>query len=482
VRATVHPGINVIRSLLLESPRPRRIREHRLAPWLVVATVSIGAFMGQLDASIVSLALPHIGAAFAAGPGVVVWVSLAYLLVLVCGLPVAGRFADRVGRKRLYVQGFVVFSVASAACGLAPDLPALIAARCLQGVGAALLQANSVALIREALSREQLGRGLGVQGAAQAVGLAGGPALGGLLLSLGGWRLLFLVNVPVGAVGIVAGVLLLPRSGVGRAMARFDWPGALLLALAAGTLMVLVSLGREPAFTAPLLAALVALAVAAAAGLVIVERRAPAPLLDLALLRRRPLAAALGSGFVAQTVLFGTLVAVPFDLAAHGIGSAAAGLELAALPVALAIAAPLAGRSADRHGAHVLTTAGIAITGLALAALAVAHGAPERVAALAAVGAGLGAFVPVNNATIMRAAASGHAGAMSGVLNMTRGLGTALGVALASLLYASAGGPGVAGADRGLMVALLALAALALVTAAVLAAVARSPEPPGAGV
>ena len=115
--------------------------------------------MGQLDASIVTVALPHIGGAFGVGPGVAVWVSLAYLLVLVCALPAAGRLADRFGRKLLYVQGFVVFTAASLACGLAPDLATLIAARCVQGLGAALLQANSVALIRESTDGDRLGRG-----------------------------------------------------------------------------------------------------------------------------------------------------------------------------------------------------------------------------------------------------------------------------------------------------------------------------------
>jgi len=465
----------LMRCFLTESPRPERVREHRLAPWLVVGTVSIGAFMGQLDASIVSLALPHIGAAFGVGPGVVVWVSLSYLVVLVCALPVAGRLADRVGRKRLYVQGFVVFTLASLACGLAPDLPLLIAARCVQGLGAALLQANSVALIREALSGDQLGRGLGIQGAAQAVGLAGGPAVGGLLLALGGWRLLFLVNLPAGAIGAAAGVLLLPRSRTRLPASRFDWGGAALLALAAGSLMAVVSLGREPGFTAPVIGGLGALAVLAAIGFVAVERRVAAPLLDLALLRRRPLPAALGSGLVAQTVLFGTLIVVSFDLAARGVGSAIAGLELAALPIALGVAAPLAGRLADRHGPRRLAAAGLALTGLALAALALVHGAPERVLALACAGAGLGLFVPVNNTTIMRAAPEGRAGAMSGVLNMTRGIGTALGVAVASLLYGVGigTGRGAAGADHGLEITLAALAALALLVAGALAARAR---------
>src|SRR5579862_6173588 len=325
--------------LLSESPRPARVRDHPFAPWLVVATVTVGAFMGQLDASIVTVALPRLGRAFAVGPGVAVWVSLSYLLVLVCALPAAGHLSDRLGRKRLYVQGFAVFAAASLACGLAPDLPALLAARVVQGAGAALLQANSVALIRESLARRDLRRGLGIQGAAQALGLALGPAAGGLLLAAGGWRLLFLVNVPAGALGLVAGVLLLPRSRTHRRV-RFDAAGALLIPLAAAPPLVALSLARE--WGAGPALAIAAAGLLAAAALVAVERRARAPLLDLALLRRSPFAGGLASGALAQTVLFGTLVAVPYALAARGVGPAAIGLELAALPVALGVCAPFA--------------------------------------------------------------------------------------------------------------------------------------------
>ena len=456
----------LVRALFAESPRPRRVREHRLAPWLVVAAVSVGAFMGQLDASIVSLALPHIERTFAVGPGAVVWVSLAYLLVLVCGLPAVGRLADRLGRKRLYVQGFVVFTAGSVACGLAPDFPALIAARCVQGLGAALLQANSVALIRETLDRERLGRGLGIQGAAQAVGLAGGPAIGGLLLALGGWRLLFLVNVPAGVLGVAAGILLLPRSRTFAGPARLDRAGAAALTLAAGTLMAAISLAREPGVTPGLLATLGGAGLAAGLALPRIERRAVAPLLDLRLLARRGVAAALGSGLVAQTALFGTLVVVPFDLAAHGIGSATAGLELAALPLALGVAAPFAGRRAGGRWARAIAGGGLALTGVGLIALGFAHDGPERLAALALAGAGLGAFVPLNNTAIMRGAPEGRAGAMSGVLNMTRGIGTGLGVALATLLYATGAGAGPGGADRGLALALWVLGGLAVLAGA----------------
>ena len=197
---------------LTEAARPDAIRNRPDAHWFVVGTVCVGAFMGQLDASIVTLAFPALRKEFHASIGSVEWVALAYLLTLIATVPAIGRLADVAGRKLLYVYGFVVFSLASVACGLAPNLVSLDVLRVVQAIGAAMLQANSVALITLAMPRGMLGRGIGVQGAAQAVGLALGPTVGGLLVGLGGWRLIFFVNAPVGLIGTVAGWFLLPRT------------------------------------------------------------------------------------------------------------------------------------------------------------------------------------------------------------------------------------------------------------------------------
>lgn len=151
-----------------------------------MATVCIGAFMGQLDASIVTLAFPTLRHDFGASLASVEWVGQAYLLVLVGLLTAVGRYADMVGRKLVYIYGFAIFVVGSALCGLAPSLSTLIAFRLLQGIGAAMFQANSVAILVGAVPRERLGRAVGVQGAAQALGLALGPAVGGLLIGRGG--------------------------------------------------------------------------------------------------------------------------------------------------------------------------------------------------------------------------------------------------------------------------------------------------------
>ncbi len=460
------------RRLLREARRPAAIRDSPRAPWYVVGTVCTGAFMGQLDVSIVTLALPHIGSDLHVGAGAVQWVALSYLLMLTGTLAAVGQLADRFGRKLLYTYGFAVFTAGSLLCGLAPDLGLLIAARLLQGLGAALLQANSVALIAATLPRRQLARGIGVQGTAQASGLALGPVLGGLLLALGGWRLIFLVNLPAGALGLVLGHFLLPRTRFApadeRGAAGFDWGGAVLLAAALSALMLLISLAHEFPRSPALGLALGALTVALLLGLLARERRASAPLLDLELLRRPALALGLGSAAAAYLVMFGALYAVPYYLAADHVPVALAGLQLAALPVALGLVAPLAGRLAGRIdaqrragrgragragepgssaltggglGSGVLTGGGLLLTALGLCALATSHELGGRLIGLALAGAGLGAFIPANNAGVMTAVSRARAGALSGILNTTRGIGTALGVALASLLYTAVARP-----------------------------------------
>jgi MFS family permease len=364
---------------LLEPPRPRRIAESRHAYLRVVITVCVGAFMGQLDSSIVSVALPRMSDQLNIGVNAAEWVSLSYVLTLVALVVPIGSWADSIGRKSLYVAGFAVFTVASAACAFAPDLALLCAFRVVQAVGAALMQANSVALIVGAAPRDRLGRMVGMQAAAQAIGVAVGPVAGGALLAAGSWRWLFLVNVPAGIVGVVAGAVLLPRS-------------------------------RD---LAP-------------------RRRLGARILPLDVLRAPKMLTSLLGAFAGYALLLGTLVAIPLYL--HGRGhhaSALAGLMLATLPVVMGLTAPVAGHFADRSPALV-TRGGLAA---AVAALAmIARTDPTGlglVALLGVVGLGLGAFTPANNRAVMLAAPTGTSGAAAGLLNMTRGLGTAVGTAIA---------------------------------------------------
>ena len=429
------PGVAGYRLLnLLEPPRPRRIAASPRATLLAVITVCVGAFIGQLDASIVSVALPRMSQQLHVGVNAAEWVTLSYVLTLVALVVPLGAWADAIGRKSLYIGGFVVFTVASAACAVAPDVALLCVFRVVQAVGAALMQANSVALIVSVAPREKLGRMVGLQAAAQAIGLAAGPLAGGALLAAGSWRWLFLVNVPAGVIGVVTATILLPRSRDLAPQRRIGIGSVALFAPAVGLALLALSMAAHKG-ALPAASVVAVVAVAAAGVFVRHERLAAAPLVAPAVLRAPRMVGGLLSALAGYALLFGTLVAIPLYLTSRGTSSPAnAGLVLATLPVAIGLVAPLAGRCADR-APLLVARGGLAVSVAALSAIAFLHPLGVGLAAwLGLVGVGLGAFTPANNRAIMLAAPTGATGAAAGLLNMTRGLGTAVGTALAVLL------------------------------------------------
>jgi EmrB/QacA subfamily drug resistance transporter len=447
-----------------------------------VGTVCIGAFMGQLDASIAQLVLPTLETAFHARLALVSWVALAYLLTLASTLPIFGRLADMVGRKLLYTAGFVLFIAGSALCGFAPSLWFLIGARVFQAIGAGLLQANSVAIITAAAGPARRGRAIGLQGAAQAIGLSAGPAVGGLLIQSLGWRWVFWINVPAGLLGAALGWFVLPQTqGLSRDR-RFDWRGAVLLAPALTALLLALSEGRIWGATSPEFVACAAGGALLLALFVRHERTAASPLVDLQLFRARAFTTGNVAGLLSYALLFGVFFLLPFALErGRALSPLDAGLLLTAIPLALGVMALLSGALSDRVGARPLTVSGMLLAAVALAGLAWdmrAVALPALVAALAAFGTGQGLFTAPNNSAIMGAAPEERLGVAGGVLNVTRSLGTSLGVALAATVLswrlASHAGHAESTADapRGLLLAamhdtLLLFAALALVAAAV---------------
>ena len=462
------------RRLFTESPRPDAIRASPWAPWLAVGTVCIGAFMGQLDVSIVTVALPTIGRDLHAGLGAVEWVVLSYAIVLVGAVALVGRLADSMGRKLLYAYGFAVFAAASAGCALAPNLGALVAFRALEGVGAVMLQANSVALIRDVAPPRRLATAVGLQGAAQAVGLAAGPSIGGVLVAAGGWRLIFLVNVPVGAVGVVLAWLLLPRSRNLAPASPIDVPGAALLAGTAALALAALSLAVQPGVSRAAVVIAVAGAVVLGAATVARQRARPGSVIDSVLLRTRAFTLGCASGLLSYAALFGTLLVVPFYLeSSAGLDARDAGLRLTVLPVALALVAPFGGRIADQVGSRAPTVGGMALAAIGLGLVATQGGSASLLIGLTLAGIGFGLFIPANNAAVVGSGPPTHAGSAAGFLNLTRGLGTALGVAVAALVYGLVGGAPAHGvvapsaAAAGARAAAVLLAALALAAGAV---------------
>ena len=440
--------------LLTEPPRPRAVREHRNAPWFAVGSVCVGAFMGQLDASIVTLAFPALQRDFHTSLAAAQWVSLGYLLALVGLLAGAGRLADAIGRKLVYLYGFLVFTLASAACGFAPTLGLLVVFRVVQAAGAAMLQANSVALVVTSLPRAKMRAGLGMQAAAQALGLALGPTVGGLLVGSAGWRWVFWVNVPVGCVAVVVGRYLLPRTRERAVAEKFDWPGLLLLAAASTTLLLVISGASGLGFHPAVIAALAVASAGSAVAFQVRERRASAPLVDIALLRTRAVSAGLVGALCGYLVLFGPLALIPQVFTARGGGEAYAGLVLTALPAGFALAALAADRLlpaglGNRRrcviGGAVAVLSAVLSAAFSGAAPSAGPGTAVTVALLALLGIGLGLFIPANNAAIMAAVPGSLSATAGGMVSMTRGAGTAFGIAMVTLaLHAARDGEAVA--------------------------------------
>lgn len=447
--------------LLAEPARPQVVREHRWAPWFAVATVCFGAFMGQLDASVVTLAFPALQHQFAAGLAGVQWVSLGYLLALVVLLIPVGRWSDRIGRKLVYLYGFVVFTAASAACGLAWSLPMLVGLRVVQAVGAAMLQANSVALVATSVPPARRRAALGVQAAAQAIGLALGPTVGGLLVASVGWRWIFGFNVPVGVVAVAAGWFLLPRTRHRAAGQGADLAGVALLAVAAGGVLLAASGAAGLGVPGWVVALFGVAGVSAAAGLVWWERRAASPLIDLSMVATRAVGTGLAGALCGYMVLFGPLVLFPQILSGSGDSALRAGLVLTALPGGFGLAAVAAERVlpaawTDRHRC----VAGGLLAAGAAGALAVRVPVLVTVVLLALLGIGLGVYIPANNAAVMAGTPAQAAATIGGMVNMTRGLGTAAGVAVVTLALHAGQSAGHTGLGLALTMGALAAAAL----------------------
>jgi len=390
--------------------------------------------MGQLDASIVTMTYPQLQSDFNTGLGSVQWVSLSYLVVLAVLLVPLGRWADARGRKLLYLYGFGLFSVASAACSLAPSLGWLVAGRGFQAVGAALLQANSVALVVLSVPRSRVRTALGFQGAAQALGLALGPSLGGVLVDAYGWRSVFWVNVPIGIVAILAGYLLLPRSrdlspGRGRDVAGF----VLLAGAIVSSLLVLSGLSGMPLPSAVVLG----LCVAAVVTVVLfwrAESRAVAPLVDINLLRRGGLGVSLAGALLAYLLLFAPLVLYPSVFATWGMSTAAGGLVLSCLPAGFALAAVGANVLHLRASNHQRVGVGaVGVFACVVANIALWRSPGQIAVLLLLMGAFLGLVIPANNATVMEAVPASASAVTGGMVNVARALGTALGVAVAAM-------------------------------------------------
>jgi EmrB/QacA subfamily drug resistance transporter len=407
-------------------------------PWLVVATVCVGAFMAALDASIVNVALPTMLTHFRGGIHRIEWISVAYLLTLTALLPILGKASDMLGRRFMYSLGFLVFIIGSLLCGLALHLPFLIFARVIQAMGASMLQSNSVAIVTAAVPTTKRGKAIGIQGSAQAVGLAAGPVIGGILVTHWGWPAIFYVNVPIGIIGMLLGFFILPQDEKHN-IERFDFVGALFLTPALVFGLLALTDGNDYGWLSNTIFTWAALSLILLVIFYLWERKTPNPMLDLSLFRLSVFSFGNIAGLLSFSTVYGVLFLVPFYLEhIHHLQPSQSGFLLTPVPIAMALFTPLAGSLADRFGSRKLTTSGMGITtvGTIMLVCITAHTTSIYIiAALILVGMGQGIFTPSNNSSVMGSVSKDQFGMAGGILNMSRSLGMSLGIAFSGAIY-----------------------------------------------
>ncbi len=409
--------------------------------WWVLVAIGVGTFMSALDGSVVNVVLPVVAQAFGADLATVEWVITVYLLVVSGLLLSFGRLGDLRGHKRLYLAGFGLFLAGSVVCGLARSTNMLVLFRGLQALGAAMLFANSPAILTKSFSREERGRALGLQATMTYLGLSVGPSLGGFLAERFSWRAVFYINVPIVIVAMVLAWRFIPADSTHSENERFDAAGALLFTT--GLVMLLLALNQGPAWGwgSPWTLTLGVAALGVLAVFLRVESRSRSPMLDLRLFRDRVFSASVSSATLNYICVYGLIFLMPFYLQqGRGLSPAEAGSLLTAQPLIMAIVAPFSGSLSDRMPAWVPSTLGMLILAIGawlLSGLGPSASMLQVAIALGIAGLGIGLFVSPNSNALMSSAPMARQGISAGVLATARNVGMVLGVGLAGAVFST---------------------------------------------
>ena len=401
--------------------------------WVLVATV-LGSGMAALDATVVNVALPAIGKTFGAQVAGLQWVLTSYLITLSAFILIGGSLGDRFGRRRVFLIGAAWFCVASLLCALAPTLGVLVAARALQGVGGALLVPGSLAIIEASFVPEHRGRAIGAWAGLGGVATAIGPLVGGWLITAVSWRLIFVLNLPVAAVVVLA-ARHVPESADPDAARRVDWPGAGLVAVGLAALTSALIEGPSPGSSKALVVACAVVGLVALGLFVVVERRRAAPMLPLEIFRSRQFTVSNLLTLVVYAALSGVLFLLVVDLQqVLGYSALAAGAALLPITVIMLALSARAGQLSQRIGPRLPMTLGpvVMAAGLLLMWRIDAGSAyvPVVLPALVVFSLGLSLTVAPLTTTVLGAVDAQRSGIASGVNNAVARVAGLLAVAL----------------------------------------------------
>jgi EmrB/QacA subfamily drug resistance transporter len=412
--------------------------------WVALSVTTLGLLMFAIDATIVTLAIPQMMIHLHSDLVTMVWVIMGYMLISTVCLMTFGRIADMLGRVRMYKLGFVVFTIGSALCGIAPTGTALILFRLIQGAGGAMLAVNSMAIVTEAFPRAELGRAMGINGITFAVGAIAGPILGGLILAAGNWRWIFFINVPIGLLGAGWGYLALKEMQTHKRTEKFDPLGALSFSAGLTALLLALTLGIGAGWTSTPALILYFIFVVGLVFFLFWERRVKSPVLDFSLFKSRVYTFSVLAAMGQSLALFAVNFLIVFYLqGVRGYDPLKAALLLIPLPVMSSIMGPFSGILADRIGARIPATVGLLISAVALVLLTSLSATTSYLPLalmLALLGIGGGMFFPANTSAAMNSAPQERLGVASATLATLRQAGMVTSFAL-SLAVAAASLP-----------------------------------------
>jgi len=397
-----------------------------------MAAVAMGIFLATIDGSIVNIALPTLQTDLQTTFGLVQWVVLGYLLTVTILLLSIGRWADMVGKKRIYAAGFILFTLGSLACGLSVTIWMLIAARVFQAIGASMMMALGTAIITESFPPNERGKALGISGLMVSIGIIAGPSLGGVILGKLTWHWIFFVNLPIGIIGTFMVLKFVPNIIPGIRQ-KFDFVGATLLLISLSSLLIGLTMGEVTGYGSIQVIALLGVFLVSLVAFLLVEKSSPNPMIDLAIFRSGLFSINLITGFITFVGIAGTTLLMPFYLEnVRGYSPQVIGLMMAVVPVTLGVAAPLSGILSDKFGTRPLTVIGlgILITGYAaISTLQVDTSIAGYMLRYVPIGLGMGMFQSPNNSAIMSSVPRERFGVASGLLSLTRTLGQVTGIA-----------------------------------------------------
>jgi EmrB/QacA subfamily drug resistance transporter len=444
--------------------------------WWTLAAVSFGLFMIMLDNTVVNVALKAIQDDLHSSTATLEWVVNAYALTFAVLMLTGGKLADMLGRKRLFIAGLVVFTLASLACGLSPDAGFLIGARMAQGVGAAMMNPATLSIISATFPPKERGTAIGIWAGVSAMALAFGPLVGGVLTEHVNWNWVFFVNVPVGVLAVIVGLRVIRESKDTSHEQRLDLPGLVTSAIGLFALTYALIEANEFGWTSARIVALFAVAVVALAAFVLLESRQRLPMFDLTLFRNGTFAGANAVALLVAFAMFGIFFFISLYMQrVLGYSPVKAGLAFMPMTVLIVFLAPVAGRLSDKLGTRWLLGSGMLLVSgslLLYSRLGVHSSWWDIFPGLIVGGVGMALVMTPMTAAALGAVSVDKAGVGSGMLNTSRQVGGSLGLAVMGAIMAhettQALAHGVSRTDafvHGLQRGLLVSAAIALVGA-----------------